>query len=173
MCQYGIVVEVTPFDWEDGGSRPENVKGVLHCFGYLFVCSLHGSVSLCWQAAPPSPRRQKYVKQKHIRAIYVHIRAYTSHICTYIARISFQFTYMHVFMYMHVYACIARICMYVRIWTYARIWMYMHVLHVYPYMNVCTYMNLYARINICWQIYVHIRAYTCNTYIRTPPLTYV
>ena len=33
MCQYGVVVEVTPFDWEDWGSRPENVKGVLHCFG--------------------------------------------------------------------------------------------------------------------------------------------
>ena len=115
ICQYGVVVEVTTPDREDGGSRPENVKGVLHCFGYLFKCSLHGSVSLCWQAAPPSPRRQKYVKQKHIRAIYVHIRAYTSHICTYIERIYFQFTYMHVCMYKHVYACIARICMYARI----------------------------------------------------------
>ena len=97
MCQYGIVVEVTPFDWEDGGSRPENVKGVLHCFGYLFVCSLHGSVSLCWQAAPPSPRRPKYVKQKYIRAIYVHIYVRITYgMSVYYTVCAVYCTYMHV-----------------------------------------------------------------------------
>ena len=64
----GIVAEFTSLDQVDGGSRPENVKGMLHCFEYLFGCLLHWCVSLCSQAIPSSPLGQEYLNIKFIRA---------------------------------------------------------------------------------------------------------
>ncbi len=120
----GTVAQFTSLDQRDGGSRPENVKGVLHSIQHLFGCWLHGCVSLCWQAVPPSPLGQEYLRKKYIRAIYVHIRAYTSHICMYIARMIVR---IYVYACIHVYVCIACICMYASICMYACICMYMYV----------------------------------------------
>jgi hypothetical protein len=47
----GTVAQFTSLDQIDGGSRPENVKGVLHSFEHLFGSGCMG-VSLCWQAVP-------------------------------------------------------------------------------------------------------------------------
>ncbi len=72
----GTVAQFTSLDQIDGGSRPENVKGVLHSFEDLFGCWLHGCVSFCWQSVPSSPLGQEYLREKfyvQYTFIYVHI----------------------------------------------------------------------------------------------------
>ena len=97
----GTVAQFTSLDQIDGGSRPKNVKSILHSFEHLFGCWLHWCVSLCWQAVPSSPLGQEYLGIKFIRAIYVHIRAFTSHICMYIVRMILRnIVTVHVFKYM-------------------------------------------------------------------------
>ena len=77
-----------------------------------------------------------YVEKIYLRAIYVHIRAYTSHICLYIVR---MFLIIYVYACTYVYACICMYCTYMLVCTCT---------HVYA--CICTYSRIYVyeRMNV-------------------------
>jgi hypothetical protein len=124
-CDYhshtGTVAEVITFHRGDGCSRPENSKGVLHRFEYLFASEIPERPSSPALSFPSRAWDARRNEKSLYTYIYIHILQIGVCICMYIVRISrFMDVYIRIIMYMNVYACILK---YIPEYTY----MYVYV----------------------------------------------
>ena len=112
-CDYhshtGTVAEVITFHRGDGCSRPENCKGVLHRFEYLFASEIPERPSSPALSFPSRAWDARRNEKSLYTYIYIHILQIGVCICMYIVRISrFMDVYIRIIMNMNVYACILK-----------------------------------------------------------------
>ncbi len=115
------MAEVITFHRGDGCSRPENSKGVLHHFEYLFASEIPERPSSPYLSFPSRAWDARRNEKPLYTYIYIHILQIGVCICMYIVRISrFMDVFIRIIMYMNVYECILK---YIPEYTY----MYVYV----------------------------------------------